>query len=145
MELNALSKRSSRRIIGHRASNFSVVQGTLWALDILAQYGIERADWETSLNADSAIAEAWASQQTQVSNRSQARSSRSGHDTSSLVIPLVAGVRSVALVALEADRAGAYPSSVVDRIADLTTPAALRLEAALLFDDVRSLATNEER
>lgn len=39
--LNALSKRTSRRIIGHRASNFSVVQDTLWALDILAQYGIE--------------------------------------------------------------------------------------------------------
>ena len=27
----------------------------------------------------------------------------------------------------------------------LTRPAALRLEAALLFDEVRSLATNEER
>ena len=39
--LNALSRRCSRRIIGHRASNFSVVSGTLWALDILARYGIE--------------------------------------------------------------------------------------------------------
>ena len=39
--LNALAKRCSRRIVGHRASNFSVVAGTLWALDILAKYGIE--------------------------------------------------------------------------------------------------------
>lgn len=39
--LNALAKGTSRKIIGHRASNFSIVEGTLWALDILAKYGIE--------------------------------------------------------------------------------------------------------
>ena len=39
--LNALSKGTSRKIIGHRASNFSIVEGTLWALEILAKYGIE--------------------------------------------------------------------------------------------------------
>jgi polysaccharide deacetylase family protein (PEP-CTERM system associated) len=39
--LNALAKRTSRPIVGHRASNFSIVEGTLWALDILARYGIE--------------------------------------------------------------------------------------------------------
>ena len=33
----------------------------------------DRVDWETSLDADSAIADAWASQQPQVSRRSQAR------------------------------------------------------------------------
>jgi signal transduction histidine kinase len=46
---------------------------------------------------------------------------------------------------LEADVAAAYPSAVVDQVAELAAPAALRLEAALLFDEVRSLATNEER
>jgi signal transduction histidine kinase len=64
---------------------------------------------------------------------------------SSLVVPLVAGVRTIGLIALEADRAGAYPPHLVNRIDALAAPAALRLEAALLFDDVRSLATNEER
>ena len=34
---------------------------------------------------------------------------------------------------------------MVARVTDVTGPAALRLEAALLFDEVRSLATNEER
>jgi signal transduction histidine kinase len=114
-------------------------------LVVLAQSGVDRADWETSLDADSAIADAWASQQPQLSMRSQARSAASGSDVSSLVVPLVAGVRTVGLIALEADRFGAYPAPLVHRINSLAAPAALRLEAALLFDDVRSLATNEER
>ena len=70
-------------------------------LVVLAQFGPERVDWETSLDADSAIADAWATQQTQVSGRSQARSP-AGAEVSSLVIPLVSGVRTVGLVALEA-------------------------------------------
>lgn len=113
-------------------------------LVVLAQTGADRVDWETTLDADSAIADAWASQQPQTAHRSQARS-HPGGDVSALVVPLVAGVRTVGLVALEADLAGAYPPPVVSRVTALTRPAALRLEAALLFDEVRSLATNEER
>ena len=113
-------------------------------LVVLAQTGVERVDWETSLDADSAIADAWATQQPQTASRSQARSSRSG-GTSSLVVPLVAGVRTIGLVILESDVANAYPPPVVAEVIWVTEPAALRLEAALLFDDVRSLATNEER
>ncbi|MBO0866977.1 MAG: ATPase [Micromonosporaceae bacterium] len=104
----------------------------------------ERIDWETSLDSDSAIADAWASQQIQVAGRSQARS-HPGGEVSALVVPLVAGVRTVGLLAVEADTAGAYPPGVVARVAALAAPTALRLEAALLFDEVRSLATNEER
>jgi signal transduction histidine kinase len=113
-------------------------------LVVLAQAGVDRVDWETTLDADSAIADAWASQQPQTAHRSQARS-HPGGDVSALVVPLVAGVRTVGLVALEADVSGAYPAPVVARVTALTRPAALRLEAALLFDEVRSLATNEER
>jgi signal transduction histidine kinase len=113
-------------------------------LVVLAQTGAERVDWETTLDADSAIADAWATQQPQTASRSQARSHRGG-ETSSLVVPLAAGVRTIGLVILEADTASAYPSSVVAKVTEVTGPAALRLEAALLFDDVRSLATNEER
>jgi signal transduction histidine kinase len=113
-------------------------------LVVLAQTGVDRVDWETTLDADSAIAEAWASQQPQTAHRSQARS-HPGGEVSALVVPLVAGVRTVALVALETDTANAYPLPVVARVTALARPAALRLEAALLFDEVRSLATNEER
>jgi signal transduction histidine kinase len=113
-------------------------------LVVLAQAGVDRVDWETSLDADSAIAEAWASQQPYTAARSQARSHRGG-EVSALVVPLVAGVRTVGLVIIEADVAGAYPPHIVSRVTAITRPAALRLEAALLFDEVRSLATNEER
>jgi signal transduction histidine kinase len=127
---------------GDRAAVLSASGGG--RLVVLAQTGAERVDWETTLDADSAIADAWATQQPQTASRSQARSSRRG-DTSSLVVPLVAGVRTIGLVILEADVSNAYPSSVVAEVTGVTEPAALRLEAALLFDDVRSLATNEER
>ncbi|SBV30467.1 Histidine kinase-, DNA gyrase B-, and HSP90-like ATPase [Micromonospora krabiensis] len=113
-------------------------------LVVLAQVGVDRVDWETTLDADSAIADAWASQQPQTAARSQARS-HPGGDVSALIVPLVAGVRTVGLVVLEADAAHAYPPDVVSRVTALTGAAALRLEAALLFDEVRSLATNEER
>ncbi|WP_434741059.1 sensor histidine kinase [Micromonospora sp. SH-82] len=113
-------------------------------LVVLAQVGAERVDWETTLDADSAIADAWASQQPHTAARSQARS-HTGGDVSALIVPLVAGVRTVGLVVVEADTALAYPAPVVSRVTALTGPAALRLEAALLFDEVRSLATNEER
>ncbi|HEY8533071.1 MAG TPA: GAF domain-containing sensor histidine kinase [Micromonospora sp.] len=113
-------------------------------LVVLAQAGVERVDWETSLDADTAIAEAWASQQPQIAHRSQSRS-HGGPEVSALVVPLVAGVRTIGLVALETDRANAYPPAVVEAVTAITAPAALRLEAALLFDEVRSLATTEER
>ena len=113
-------------------------------LVVLAQAGVDHIDWETSLDMDSAIADAWASQQPQLANRSQARSGAT-NDVSALVVPLLAGLRTVGLLAIEADKPGAYPMPVRDRIAALAAPAALRLEAALLFDEVRALATNEER
>lgn len=113
-------------------------------LVVLAQAGAERVDWETELDADSAIADAWASQQPQTESRSQTRS-HPGSEVSSLVVPLVSGVRTIGLIAIEADTTGAYPPPVVQRVRELTAPAALRLEAALLFDEVRSLATSEER
>ncbi|WP_245674092.1 MULTISPECIES: GAF domain-containing sensor histidine kinase [Actinoplanes] len=127
---------------GHRAAVLSASGGG--RLVVLAQRGAERVDWEVTLDADSAIADAWATQQPQTASRSQARTHSAG-DTSSLVVPLVAGVRTIGLVILETDAAGAYPSGVVQSVTEVTDPAALRLEAALLFDDVRSLATNEER
>ncbi|HLP41774.1 MAG TPA: XrtA system polysaccharide deacetylase, partial [Fibrobacteria bacterium] len=39
--LEAISRHTSQRIRGHRASNFSVVPSTLWALDIMARHGLE--------------------------------------------------------------------------------------------------------
>ncbi|MFC5000176.1 GAF domain-containing sensor histidine kinase [Dactylosporangium cerinum] len=114
-------------------------------LVVLAQAGVERLDWETALDTESSVADAWATQQPVVSGRSQARSVAPSRDISSMVVPLIAGVRTVGLIVLESDSAGAYPPPVLARVTGLTGAAALRLEAALLFDEVRSLATTEER
>jgi signal transduction histidine kinase len=127
----------------HRAAVLSASGGG--RLVVLAQRGAERVDWETGLDADSAIADAWASQQPQTANRSQARSAPPGTEVSALIVPLVAGVRTVGLIALEIDEPGAYPAHLITQAAQVAAPAALRLEAALLFDEVRSLATSEER
>jgi signal transduction histidine kinase len=115
-------------------------------LVVLAQKGAERVDWETELDTESAIADAWATQQPHTASRSQARSARPpGAEVSALIVPLVAGVRTVGLIAMETDAANAYPPVVIGRVGAVAAPAALRLEAALLFDEVRSLATTEER
>jgi signal transduction histidine kinase len=113
-------------------------------LIVIAQMGVDRIDWETGLDSDSAIADAWTGQQPQIVNRSQARS-HPGGEVRALVVPLIAGVRTVGVLVVEADTATAYPPATAARISALAAPGALRLEAALLFDEVRSLATNEER
>jgi polysaccharide deacetylase family protein (PEP-CTERM system associated) len=38
--LEAIGRHTSQKVVGHRASNFSVVESTLWALEILARNGI---------------------------------------------------------------------------------------------------------
>ncbi|WP_203912574.1 sensor histidine kinase [Rhizocola hellebori] len=138
------------RTIGRaeRAAVFAASGGG--RLEVLAQFGVDgdssmRAAWETHLDADSAIADAWASQQPQISSRTQLRSVAPTDPVSALVVPLIAGVRTVGLVVLERDGVGGYPPSLTYRVISTAAPAALRLEAALLFDEVRSLATNEER
>ncbi|GAA2517651.1 GAF domain-containing sensor histidine kinase [Pilimelia columellifera] len=113
-------------------------------LVVLTESGVDRAEWETTIDADSAVAEAWASQTAQTAARSQTRSHRSD-EVSSMVVPLIAGVRTVGLMIIEADVSAGYPADVVDRVVSVSAAAALRLEAALLFDEVRSIATNEER
>jgi signal transduction histidine kinase len=138
------------RAIGRadRAAVFAASGGG--RLEVLAQFGSSgdaaaRSAWETHLDADSAIADAWASQQPQISSRTQLRTPEADEPVSALVVPLIAGVRTVGLVVLERDGVGGYPPSLTYRIISTAAPAALRLEAALLFDEVRSLATNEER
>jgi polysaccharide deacetylase family protein (PEP-CTERM system associated) len=39
--LNVLARYTGQKVVGHRASNFSIVDSSLWALDILERYGIE--------------------------------------------------------------------------------------------------------
>lgn len=141
----------AERLLDELRTEAAVVRGAVFTgggggrLEVLAESGPDRVDWETSLDADTPIAEAWASQQPQIAASSLARSGKSGQRVSAAVLPLVTGVRTVGLVVLEADGPGAYPQPVLNALVETANQNALRLETALLFDDVRSLATVEER
>jgi len=105
----------------------------------LAFIGSSRIDWEVDVTGDGPFAEAWLSQRPQRLSRQL-----SGPPGSALVIPLVIGLRTFGLVGFETVRRTLGPQDAV-QAARLAEDSALRLETALLFDDVRGLATAEER
>ena len=105
----------------------------------LAFIGASRIDWEVDITGDGPFAEAWLSQRPQRLSRQL-----SGSAGSALVIPLVIGLRTFGLVGFETVTRTLGPADAA-QAARLVEDSALRLETALLFDDVRDLATAEER
>jgi signal transduction histidine kinase len=105
----------------------------------LAFIGASRLDWDVDISGDGPFGEAWLSQRPQRLTRQL-----SGPPGSALVIPLVIGLRTFGLVGYETVRRtlGATDAAVAAEVAE---EVALRLETALLFDEVRGLATAEER
>lgn len=95
------------------------------------------AGGDVALSDDTPYAEAWATQVVQCVGR--------GDGSWLLVAPMVVGVRTCGLVVLESDSGSVPDAAQCARITEIVTGAALRLETALLFDDVRDLATAEER
>ncbi|MCD0444490.1 GAF domain-containing sensor histidine kinase [Glycomyces sp. A-F 0318] len=124
-----------------RAAVLSAASGR--RLVVLAQHADQRVDWETSPQLNSLLADAWAGQKPQSGQVPLSRSTQG--PVASLVIPLVAEGRTVGLVAIESDDPAAFGPETVSAAEDRTKGAALRLETALLFEDVRSMATTEER
>jgi signal transduction histidine kinase len=105
----------------------------------LAFLGSSRMDWDVEVTGDGPFAEAWLTQRTQRINRQL-----SGPPGSSLVVPLVIGLRTFGVLGIETSKRtfGAQEASDASTTA---ADAALRLETALLFDEVRDVATAEER
>nr|BFF24268.1 hypothetical protein GCM10025732_22330 [Glycomyces mayteni] len=133
---------TAARIPGvERAAVLSAASGR--RLVVLAEHADERVDWETSPQLNSLLADAWAGQKPQAGQVPLSRSTQG--PVASLVIPLVAEGRTVGLVAIESDDPAAFGPEAITAAEDRTKGAALRLETALLFEDVRSMATTEER
>jgi signal transduction histidine kinase len=105
----------------------------------LAFIGASRIDWSVDVTGDGPFAEAWLSQRPQRLSRQL-----SGPPGSALVIPLVIGLRTFGLVGFETVRRALGPHDA-EQAARLAEDTALRLETAMLFDDVRGMATAEER
>ena len=91
--------------------------------------------WDVEISGTSPFAEAWLTQERRlvsVDGRWLA------------VVPLLVGLRTVGVVALESDDPPP-PPAVLDQVSTRCQDAALRIETALLFNDIRDIATTEER
>jgi signal transduction histidine kinase len=107
-------------------------------LSPLARLGESREPWDVSIDADTPFGDAWLSQ------RSQRVSTRlSGAPGSGVVVPMMIGLRTFGLVGLETRVERAFTQE--DAMAEVVAEAALRLGTALLFEEVRGVATAEER
>ena len=106
----------------------------------MAYAGVDRADWTPALDDDSAWAEAWSSGYAQRRNGTFT----AGSNGYSAVIPLRVGLRTIGLIGLERTEAP-FTEDQLQTGARLVADGALRLETALLFSEVRSIATAEER
>jgi signal transduction histidine kinase len=107
--------------------------------------GGQRLDWDTSLRSDNLISEAWASQISRVGAGTLPASGAESGSGSTLVVPIRIGVRTFGVLALDTTAPGAHPEPVVRQVEQVVQEAALRLATGLLFDEVRELATAEER
>jgi signal transduction histidine kinase len=105
----------------------------------LAGTGVDRTDWDVDVTGDGPFAEAWLSQRPQRINRQL-----SGRPGSGVVVPLVIGLRTFGLVGLETDHRS-FANLDLEAASQVVAEAALRLETAMLFDEVRGVATAEER
>jgi signal transduction histidine kinase len=114
-------------------------------LTLVTRRGVDRPQWELSLEGDSPFAEAWLTQRGQVLGRRLPRSDGTQPSGSGLVVPLLSGARTFGLVVLESGVAQAFPAHAPERIGEAVQSLALQLQTGLVFDEVRELATHEER
>jgi signal transduction histidine kinase len=114
----------------------------------LAHDGAERVTWDLARRRTGPFAEAWTTRSKYLRltklPRTGAAAEHTGHG-SALVVPLRFGTRTLGVVALEAYAPDAYPKKVAKTVRRLVFASSLPLATAGLFDDVRELATAEER
>ena len=114
----------------------------------LAFRGEDRLEWDTELTGENPFADAWDSEDVQVRPVLFARGPSPVPPTdpgSSLVVPIRIGDRITGLLGIETDQVDAYDEAVRAEIGELVSNTALRLETGVLFDQIRELATTEER
>ena len=106
----------------------------------LAYSGVSRVDWVPRIDDDSVWAFAWSAGLPQ--RQSGTFSDEPGGFAA--VLPLRVGVRVVGLVGVERLE-GPFLAEELHQAATVVDEAALRIETALLFSEVRQIATAEER
>jgi signal transduction histidine kinase len=106
-------------------------------LSPLAAFGTDRLDWDVT---NPLFDEAWASSSPVRQTQPLSPAALSG---SAAAVPLQIGLRTFGLVAIEREKP--FDPAELQRATTLLEEQALRLETALLFSEVRTLATAEER
>jgi signal transduction histidine kinase len=103
--------------------------------------GCERLDLDTTKTGPGAVGEAW---RTGLVAREIGRDVRTGMQ-SLVVVPIPSEAGPTAVVVLESAAPEAFPQPVVQQLGAIAIAAAPRLESAVLFDEIRRIATVEER
>jgi signal transduction histidine kinase len=114
-------------------------------LTLVTRRGQDRAHWDLSIAGESPFGEAWLTQRGQVLTRRLPRTDEANLAGSALVVPLLSGARTFGLVVLESGVAQAFSAAAAERVANAVEGLALQLQTGLVFDEVRELATHEER
>lgn len=111
----------------------------------IALVGHRQLDWNLALSADTAISEAWASQQPVARHGQHSRAHGDPPQGASLAVPFTLGLRTFGVLAVECSRPGAYTRPLVKVTADRARSCALSLDTGLLFEEIRSGAIADER
>jgi signal transduction histidine kinase len=114
------------------------------ALVPVAVRGTKRVPWRTPLSEPGALRSAWITLQPVVERRKPDKHGR--REGSSLaVVPLFGSEAPFGLLVMESRNIDAFTDEQMKAVELAAGRIALRLETALLFDEVRSVATAEER
>jgi signal transduction histidine kinase len=114
-------------------------------LAVVARHGADRPHWDLSLAEDAVLVESWLTQQSQVLAYRLPRTDSATPPGSAMVVPLLSGSRTFGLLVLESGVSQAFSAESAERVAAEVKGLALQLQTGLVFDEVRELATHEER
>jgi signal transduction histidine kinase len=115
--------------------------GSTDRLTPLVVRGAERLDLDTSTTGTGAIGEAW---RTGLVAREVGRDVRSGM-ASLVVVPIPSETGPTGVIVLESAAPAGFPQPVVQQLGAIAIASAPRIESAVLFDEIRRIATVEER
>ena len=121
-----------------------LARGTGDALVPLAVRGTKRVPWRAPLSAPGPLKQAWEDGEPVIQTRAADTVGRRQGSTLA-VFPLLADDEPFGLVVLETLADAAFDSSKVDQLVEAVRESSLQLETALLFEEVRSALTLEER
>ncbi|MFN2624922.1 MAG: GAF domain-containing protein, partial [Mycobacteriales bacterium] len=123
-------------------------------LSPLALVGAERLGFEPTISGDGPLATAWRTRATVVAHEAAERaedvetpgpSDVPAERRAMLVAPLLVADRPLGVVVLLSAPGVEFDARAIDEVSALVQQAALPLETTLLFDDIRAIATAEER